>query len=604
MVDSTDPGAGDPYAIRQAAVDREDKARVLRDVLTTAKAELALSDGDAWTGSSRLVFERHIEAALPELELLQSSLDAVASTLRVYADEIDAIQDEQQTLERHLSRLQNDRDELYESWKWSAEFGELFESEEYAEKAELLAGELRTAESDLTAAEADWDALVKRRQRADEDCIAALQSRDVRGNFAGLPDSGAATTDQVLEVLSRLTGADMRLLLASNPDLLDRLHKASPDDVAEWWAGMSPPETDERSPQQELLIENLPAFIGALGGLPAAARVAANRIVAIQRLAALRQQIDKLHSDGPPAYPTTTYGAEYEVTPAGEATWQAKIDELQLELDYLERVESGDVQLYLFDPEREHIIEMFGDPDTAKSTLSFMPGTNTTMESFYRTDEHRITALAEWQVANARGGAGSVAAFVVKQGAFPQLGGNVIATGPQNNDMAESLGRSYHGFARELGVITGGAPVVSVEHSFGSAVGGEAETRGAGFHTRVSLAGIGMGWGWEADPDTEHIALQAPNDINRHLDGAQAWNWGYAHKPDASSGFTEVHSGIGGTPAWVPVAAPISLPVALAGEIASGVEHHNQIISGDPGRNETVLTQLQVVMGNAGRGAG
>ena len=60
MVDSTDPGAGDPYAIRQAAVDREDKARVLRDVLTTAKAELALSDGDACTWSSRLVFERHI----------------------------------------------------------------------------------------------------------------------------------------------------------------------------------------------------------------------------------------------------------------------------------------------------------------------------------------------------------------------------------------------------------------------------------------------------------------------------------------------------------------------------------------------------------------
>ena len=78
----------------------------------------------------------------------------------------------------------------------------------------------------------------------------------------------------------------------------------------------------------------------------------------------------------------------------------------------------------------------------------------------------------------------------------------------------------------------------------------------------------------------------------------------YAHKPDASSGFTELGSGIPGTPGWVPIVAPLALPVALVGDVVSGVEHHNQIISGDSTRNSTVLTQVQIVMENAGAKAG
>lgn len=227
MADHANPGAGDPYAIRQAATDREDKARELRDVLTAAQEALERTDADAWTGASRLLFEQHIQAALPELQLLQSSLDAVAAALRTYADEIAAIKDLQDTLERRRSRLEGERADIDRRWRSADSMGDLF-SEELALKADRLALELSGVKAEIAEASGDWDALVKRRERADADCIAALQSRDVRGNLAGLPDAVEVTTEQLLDTLTKLTATEMRLLLASNPELLARLHKANP----------------------------------------------------------------------------------------------------------------------------------------------------------------------------------------------------------------------------------------------------------------------------------------------------------------------------------------------------------------------------------------
>jgi len=185
-----------------------------------------------------------------------------------------------------------------------------------------------------------------------------------------------------------------------------------------------------------------------------------------------------------------------------------------------------------------------------------------------------------------------VAGFVVKQGEFPQLNADIIGTGPQNNDMMESLGHSYAQFTFELEAIAPGTPLVSVEHSAGSAAGGAAEMAGAHFDSRISLAGIGMTDEWKRQPETDYYAMQAPNDINKNFDGAQAWNWGYAIKPVEENGFTELDSGIDGSSPFAMMAAPISAPLAVAIEGGSQLEHHNQIISGDIGENGTVLRRI------------
>lgn len=269
-------------------------------------------------------------------------------------------------------------------------------------------------------------------------------------------------------------------------------------------------------------------------------------------------------------------------------------------IDYLQRVVDGDVQLYLWRPDKDEVIEMFGNPDTADVIMSFMPGTNTTMDSFYTaTATTGITALTRWEVENARAGT-SVAGLVVKQGAFPQLGGNIFATGPQNNDMAEELGAKYADFAAGIHVITPGTPVVSVEHSFGSSVGGVAETQDAGFHTRITLSGIGMTSDYGPSLDTDHYAMRSPNDIldQLHVKETQIFNWGYQHAPTPENGFTELDSGIPGTPAWAQIGKVISPPIAI-GDLASGLDHHNQIISGDISENRVVMKQIQAFLTGA-----
>lgn len=158
--------------------------------------------------------------------------------------------------------------------------------------------------------------------------------------------------------------------------------------------------------------------------------------------------------------------------------------------------------------------------------------------------------------------------------------------------MAESLGASYARFAGELHVVAPGTPTISVEHSFGSAVGGVAETLGANFHSRFLLAGIGMTAEYAPDPKTRKYSMQASNDTNRNFDGAQLGNWGYAVAPTRANSVIPLESGLPGTPEWAALIAPISPPIAIAADFASGLEQHNRIITADEIENGTVLYEI------------
>jgi hypothetical protein len=241
---------------------------------------------------------------------------------------------------------------------------------------------------------------------------------------------------------------------------------------------------------------------------------------------------------------------------------------------------------------------MFGDPDAARSIMSFMPGTDTKAESFYRsTPEEGITALTRWQVANAID-PGSVAGFVVMQGTFPQLG-DLWAEGPQHNWYASVLGPRYAAFANEVAVIAPDAAIVSVEHSFGSAVGGKAETTGAHFAARYLLAGIGMTSDWQPNPSTDYYAAQGPTDVNRFLDGTEVGPLGYAITPAEVEGIHVRPTGFEPSP-WGPL-LPVVPVVGAALVGADALEQHNAIISADLDRNGTVMRDLADVLSRARR---
>lgn len=53
-----------------------------------------------------------------------------------------------------------------------------------------------------------------------------------------------------------------------------------------------------------------------------------------------------------------------------------------------------------------------------------------------------------------------------------------------------------------------------------------------------------------------------------------------------------LESGLPGTPEWVALVSPISPPIAIAADFASGLEQHNRIISADEVENGTVLNEI------------
>lgn len=105
-----------------------------------------------------------------------------------------------------------------------------------------------------------------------------------------------------------------------------------------------------------------------------------------------------------------------------------------------------------------------------------------------------------------------------------------------------------------------------------------------------------------------------PLQVRYHADigGASiplAWSTlGYLHSDDClqadvatneANGFTELDSGIPGSPGWVQAGYVVSPPIAAVGDILSGLDHHNQIISGAVGENGVVLGEIKRLLAGA-----
>lgn len=429
-----------------------------------------------------------------------------------------------------------------------------------------------------TAFRRDCAALVEGWADAARACAAALRAipdlswtltRDLVVDEAALETPSASILDDaavpLLRRLARGGAADAARLLRENPEWAAIIRRGRPEAIAGWWTRLSPSTA-------AALITGVPALIGNLDGVALDDRVAANRSRAAAHLAELRAKRDRAVGINP------SPGAR-----RSRALPSADIDAIDRETAYFQAVADGRKQLYAWDPRHGSLIEMSGNPSTAKAALFVVPGTNTTADSFYGNDP--LTGFADWQV-NAAGG--GVIAFTIMTGPMPQLS-DLPLGGPQWNHHAHIRAPEYGSFVRGVGAAQPDLWTISYEHSYGGGVGSAAEAYGGTVDTRFLAASVGGVDGYEPSRDTTYYAAQSPDDINRYYAGVQLGPLGFGVGPESIAGVRTVDSGLPGVdPAHLVLGAPLV--------VADSIEHHNALMSDDERINGKVLNFMKQLL--------
>ena len=353
-----------------------------------------------------------------------------------------------------------------------------------------------------------------------------------------------------------LDSARVTPAVVTNPETVDHILGAALPalDVADWWAALSAVE-------RTAIADASPTLVGNLDGVPLDERIAANRESAARLLAS-----------------SSPFGA----------------DRTTQQTSYLARVASGAVSLYAFDIGADSIVEMIGDAVAATRALVFTPGTSASLSDYYGGS---IQELARWEVENAAASTPTVA-FVYKIGSFPQW---TMSDGPFDNNRSITLGVLFDRFNEGLDTtVAGPLARTSVEHSFGSSIGGVAETLGTHFDTRVVLGGVGMLAGWEPSAATRYVAYVAGNDVTRYIYGlVEGEDMGYAIAPSAAHGFEQKDPALSSADWYLPARLLAGI-VGPAVEVAQGFMNHNTVASADD--NEAVLRGLLADITDAGAG--
>lgn len=561
-----------------ASRERASKAATVRAAQVEMRRAAAEADPSVWSGASRESFIVAAAAAATELETLASRWEAESAALSTYGSGVQEVQDQQRIMQLRRAAAEGDlktaRTDL-QSATLDLQDSYWVTGGDTEEARRLLdrANEIFVVTSQRSRAlEQEWDLLVERREYLDRECIAALTGEAVLGSMSR-PSDGATGANP----FAGLSAIDMLVLARTDRQALEQLSKSDPAAAQEWWAGLS-------EDQQHALVTAMPAFIGALNGVPAASRVAANKILAAEQLRKIRSQPSFSDIDGAPTL-RTEFGAGEDL------------------IRYLERVVAGEVQLYLWQPENGAVIEMAGNPETAKSALFVVPGTNARIGEF--TSSNPTTRFANWQVNNSR--TQSVVAFTVLTGPMPYLTADPIdlwSSGPQNNAFAAARAPELAAFEKGIFATMPGVPTVSYENSYASAIGSAAEAYGGTPTVRVLSAGVGATFGYEPAPDVIRYAIQAPNDINRYYAGLQAWEVGFGVAPESIPGINVLDSGQSGLPinaAIAQVELDVGGPLAVAVQIPDSVSNHIDTMSDDIQKNAASMREVQrLLAGTAG----
>ena len=388
----------------------------------------------------------------------------------------------------------------------------------------------------------------------------------------------------ILEKLSAGTADDARALLALHDDWRRLLLESPPDAAAvnTWWIGRA----TENPRSLEALIFGAPLIVGSLGGVPPVSRVAANALNAHTRARAVDAEIRRLEEAGRSGEPA-----------AASAERRAAIERLRKQRDYLQRAADGDVQLYLYEPDSQSIIEMIGTlDDTTTDVITYVPGTFTSVHSFYG-DE--VQQVGRWLTKVDS----HIVTFVWKEGLFP---GEDARTGTANlsriieaNDenSAREKGACIARFQQEL--LSSSSEAASAQqdgmgHSWGLASVTASEGAGAHYSQVHSLAGAGMPSSWVPQAGTEYFHWSYTDALSIVQGTGAVWE---GRVPIRDPAFTaHIYAREGDFQLYVPtgaspgaVVAPESpLPIPLT---TSPMKNHNLIASDNPD-NQIALNDM------------
>ncbi|MCG7416067.1 hypothetical protein MHY30_00885 [Microbacterium sp. ACRRU] len=390
--------------------------------------------------------------------------------------------------------------------------------------------------------------------------------------FAILAKLSAGTADDALALLA--AHDDWRRLFASNP----------PDATAvnAWWtqlAASNPGALDS-------LVLGASVIVGSLGGVPPANRVAANAVNAKNRIPLVEAEIRRM--------------SELSLAHGGPdfLAWRDVIGRLERQLDYLQRAADGDVQLYLYEPDSQSIIEMIGTLDVnTTDVITYVPGTFTSVHSFYG---DQVQQVGRWLRTNDP----RVVTFVWKEGLFP---GEDVVSGAMDfariveaNDQGAALdtGRLIADFQHEL--LSSSSEAAAAEqggmgHSWGLGGISSSEVAGAKYAQVHSLAGAGLPSAWTPSSSTEYFhwgytdALSIVQGTGAVWDGRVPTREGVfeSHVYVREGDFTlYIPSGASSRNAVIAPVPPASIPLTT-----TPIENHNLIASDNP-ENQTALFHM------------
>lgn len=230
-----------------------------------------------------------------------------------------------------------------------------------------------------------------------------------------------------------------------------------PDRVRRWWEALS-------SAERQRILEDDPAVVANRDGIPFVDRIRAHREDARRRLR----------------------------NPGLSAA----------EREYLENVAKGNVQLVLYDPRHDRIIEAIGDlgQPAPSRVITYLPGTDASLDGFYDGSTRQVARyLAKRDP--------SIVAFVYKDGPWATW------TGERSNlsaDFAGKRGGELAAFQRlmrqEDGLST--AQQIAIGHSWGLTAVTSSEASGAHYDRVLSLSGAWIPEEWNPGQGTSYHHYQ------------------------------------------------------------------------------------------------
>ena len=302
---TADPLSGDPGTMKRLAKQLTERSRsIAAGASATARAS-ALADG--WQGASRQRFTATASTLPDAANRVRAQVDAAATVLGTYAEQVRHIQDEAQRIRSAQDNAAADGARNAGSTARAARAAHADEASD-ADRAALR--RLQSSSHDLALMQArlatQWTELVARRQAADRAAASALSGSDVVGNTISLTASMPSMSDaDFLVALSRMPPEQ---LAALQKQIVARLASMEPDVVEQWWDSMGGRgSAGEHSAAQDGLITALPAVIGNLNGVAYWARDQANRISAEKAFDAAKADLQRAKASVESAVGRTAY---------------------------------------------------------------------------------------------------------------------------------------------------------------------------------------------------------------------------------------------------------------------------------------------------------